>query len=200
LSPYGDLTLHPKIVTAGQIAGPYEAILLGVKSYSLSSAMDDLAAAVGPETMILPALNGMSHIDALIARFGASAVLGGVCLVATEIDPEGRIRQLADFQKLIYGELDGGDTARVRQLDESLSGAGFDATISSHIVEDIGRNGSSSRAWVSRLASCAATSARLPPSRAVPLLHSPRCGIAPTFRRPAAIRPPLLFSNNKPWR
>jgi 2-dehydropantoate 2-reductase len=99
--------------------------------------MDDLAAAVGPETMILPVLNGMSHIDALIARFGASAVLGGACLVATEIDPEGRIRQLADFQKLIYGELDGSETARVRKLDESLRGAGFDAEISSHIVGDM---------------------------------------------------------------
>jgi len=33
--------------------------------------------------MILPFLNGMSHIDLLIERFGQRAVLGGVCLVAT---------------------------------------------------------------------------------------------------------------------
>jgi len=137
LSPYGNLTLHPKIVTASEIAGSYEAILLGVKSYALAGAMDDLAPAVGSDTMILPVLNGMSHIDALIARFGATAVLGGVCLVATEIDPEGRIRQLADFQQLIYGELDGRDTKRVQELDASLCGAGFDVTISSHIVADM---------------------------------------------------------------
>src|ERR1700680_1113097 len=90
LSPYGNLTLHPKTVTADRITGPYDVILLGVKSYALSGAMNDFASAVGPDTTILPVLNGMRHIDLLIARFGKHAVLGGVCLVATEIDPEGQ--------------------------------------------------------------------------------------------------------------
>jgi 2-dehydropantoate 2-reductase len=137
LSPYGDLTLHPKLITANQIDGPYEAILLGVKSYALSAAMNDIAPAVGAESMIVPLLNGMRHIDLLIARFGAHPVLGGVCLVATEIDSEGRIRQLADFQKLIYGEMDGDTTPRLRKLDEALRDASFDTAISNHIVPDM---------------------------------------------------------------
>jgi 2-dehydropantoate 2-reductase len=137
LSPHGNLTLHPKTVTAAQITRPYDVILLGVKSYALSGAMNDFASAVGPDTTILPVLNGMRHIDLLIARFGKHAVLGGVCLVATEIDPEGRIRQLADFQKLVYGELDGQITPRLKKLDETLRGAGFEALISSHIVHDM---------------------------------------------------------------
>jgi 2-dehydropantoate 2-reductase len=137
VSPHGDLALHPKTITAAQITRPYDVILLGVKSYALSGAMNDFAAAVGPETMILPVLNGMRHIDLLAARFGKRAILGGVCLVATEIDQEGRIRQLADFQKLVYGELDGQSTPRLKKLDETLRGAGFDAVISSHIVHDM---------------------------------------------------------------
>src|SRR6202049_3745533 len=137
VSPHGNLTLHPKTITAAQITGPFDVILLGVKSYALSGAMNDFAAAVGPDTMILPVLNGMRHIDLLIARFGKHAVLGGVCLVATEIDPEGRIRQLADFQKLVYGELDGQITPRLEKLDETLRGAGFEALISSHIMHDM---------------------------------------------------------------
>ncbi len=137
VSPHGDVTLHPKIVTEEQITRPYHVILLSVKSYALSSAMNDFAAAVGPETMILPVLNGMRHMDLLIARFGERAVLGGVCLVSTEIDSEGRIRQLADFQKLIYGEFDGQSTPRLQQLDQALRGAGFDAAISSHILNDM---------------------------------------------------------------
>src|ERR1700676_1467710 len=137
LSPHGNLTLHPKTVTAAQITRPYDVILLGVKSYALSGAMNDFASAVGPDTTILPVLNGMRHIDLLIARFGKHAVLGGVCLVATEIDPEGRIRQLADFQKVVYGELDGQITPRLKKLDETLRGAGFVPLISSHIVHDM---------------------------------------------------------------
>src|SRR5579863_9894507 len=70
VSPHGDLELHPKAITAREIAGRYEVILLGVKSYALSGAMNDLAPAVGTGTMILPVLNGLAHIDLLIARFG----------------------------------------------------------------------------------------------------------------------------------
>jgi len=137
VSPHGDLTLHPKTITAAQIDRPYDVILLGVKSYALAAAMDDFAAAVGPETMIFPALNGMHHVDLLVARFGEHAVLGGVCLVATEIDGEGRIRQLAGFQKLVYGELDGRSTTRLGKLDDTLRGAGFDTVVSSHILQDM---------------------------------------------------------------
>jgi 2-dehydropantoate 2-reductase len=137
LSPHGDLTLYPETLTSEKITKPFDLILLAVKSYTLSGAMNDFAAAVGPETMILPALNGMRHIDLLIARFGKKAVLGGVVLVATEIDPEGRIRQLSDFQSIRYGELDGQSTEGMQKVDETLDGAGFDASRSSQIMRDM---------------------------------------------------------------
>ena len=53
LSPHGDVTLHPQIITANQIDGHYDLVLLGVKSYGLLDAMIDFAPAVGEETMIL---------------------------------------------------------------------------------------------------------------------------------------------------
>jgi 2-dehydropantoate 2-reductase len=137
VSPHGDLTLRPNSLTGKQIAGHYDAILLAVKNYALAGAMDDFAAAVGPETMILPALNGMRHMGLLAARFGEQAVLGGVCIVATEVDSEGHIRQLADVQSLTYGEQDGSSTGRLHRLDETLRGAGFDAAISTHIMQDM---------------------------------------------------------------
>jgi len=139
ISPYGDFTLHPKTATARQIAGPYDVILLSVKSYSLVGAMDDFAASVGPETMIVPLLNGMRHMDQLAERFGEHAVLGGVCMVATEVDADGRIRQLTDFQSLVYGEVDAEITSRVRKLDEAMRDAGFDAAISENILRDMWR-------------------------------------------------------------
>ncbi len=137
VSPYGDLTLHPKTAIARQITGPYDVILLSVKSYSLASAMNDFAAAVGPDTMILPVLNGMRHMDLLAKRFGDQTVLGGVCMVATEVDTEGRIRQLTKFQRVVYGEIDGDVTPRVKELDETMRGAGFDAAFSENILRDM---------------------------------------------------------------
>jgi 2-dehydropantoate 2-reductase len=137
LSPHGDLTVHPETLASEKITEPFDLILLAVKSYTLSGAMNDFAPAVGPETMILPALNGMRHMDLLMARFGKKAVLGGVCLVATEIDPEGRIRQLSGFQSIRFGEIDGQSTPRLQKVDETLGGAGFDASRSTQIVPDM---------------------------------------------------------------
>ncbi|MGC2419775.1 MAG: ketopantoate reductase family protein, partial [Candidatus Acidiferrales bacterium] len=122
---------------ADRIAGRYDVILLSVKSYSLPAAMNDFAAAVGTETMIFPVLNGMHHIDLLVERFGKEAVLGGVCMVSTEVDDEGRVRQLTGFQRLFYGELDGRSTPRLQKLDETLRGAGFDTSISDNILRDM---------------------------------------------------------------
>jgi 2-dehydropantoate 2-reductase len=139
VSPHGDLTLHPETRTSEKISTPYDLILLAVKSYALGGAMNDFAAAVGPETTILPVLNGIAHIDLLIARFGKKAVLGGVCLVATQIDPQGRIEQLAGFQSLRYGELDGSSTPRLEKVDEALRGAGFEASRSAEIMADMWR-------------------------------------------------------------
>jgi 2-dehydropantoate 2-reductase len=135
VSPHGNVTLHPKLVLANEITAPYDLIFLSVKAYSLESAMNDFASAVSPGTMILPVLNGMHHIDLLAAKFGEDAVLGGVCLVATEVDQDGRIVQLADMQKLIYGERKGGTSERIKTLDQVMQGAGFDARISENILQ-----------------------------------------------------------------
>jgi 2-dehydropantoate 2-reductase len=124
LSPYyGDFTVQPKTVTAGQIVSPYDIIFLSVKSYHLAAAIDDFAPAVGLRTVIIPVLNGMHHMDVLTERFGENAVLGGVCYVATEIDSQGRVIQLADFQSLSYGEPDGKKTSRIEAVHEFFQGA-----------------------------------------------------------------------------
>jgi 2-dehydropantoate 2-reductase len=137
LSPHGDVTLHPQLVTADRIAGPYDVALLTVKAFALDAALTDLAPAVGPDSMIFPVLNGMRHIDSLTARFGEAAVLGGVCLVATTLDAQGRIKQLAEFQQLVYGERDGETSARVKALDAVMQGAGFTARASGTILQEM---------------------------------------------------------------
>src|SRR5438552_2436238 len=120
ISPHGDAVITPKLVSAEHIDAPFDLVFLSVKAYALEAAMNDFAAAVGPETMILPVLNGMRHIDLLTKRFGEHAVIGGVCLVVAEIDDAGRIVQLADIQRLAYGERKGESTPRLQTLDAAL--------------------------------------------------------------------------------
>lgn len=137
VSPHGDLTIRPQTVTADKVSAPFDVVFVSVKAQALDQAIDDMAAAVGPETMIYPVLNGMRHMGTLAGRFGERAVLGGVCMVATDLDAEGRIVQIAQMQKLVYGEIDGQISDRVRALDTEFTGAGFDTQLSATIQQDM---------------------------------------------------------------
>jgi 2-dehydropantoate 2-reductase len=137
VSPHGNATLDPKLIAANEITGSYDLILLCVKAYSLAVAMNDFAAAVAPNTIILPLLNGMRHIELLAGRFGEDSVIGGVCLISAEIDTQGRIVQLTDIHRLVYGERTGNHSARISALNESMQGAMFDARTSENILQEM---------------------------------------------------------------
>jgi 2-dehydropantoate 2-reductase len=137
VSPHGDATLHPKLVTADAIAGPFDAVLLTVKGFQLDAALDDIAPAIGPETMIVPVLNGMRHMDVIARRFSPHNLVGGVLKVMTVLDDDGRIVQLAPFQSLTYGELDGSVTPRIEALDAFVRGADIGASMSTEIGREM---------------------------------------------------------------
>jgi 2-dehydropantoate 2-reductase len=121
-------------LTSDALKEPFDVVLVTVKAFALEAAMTDFAPAVGPQTMILPVLNGMKHLDVLAARFGEKAVLGGVCKIAATVDAQGRIVQLAKFHELAYGEINGKMSERIDALDHFMQGAGFDAHASTSII------------------------------------------------------------------
>jgi 2-dehydropantoate 2-reductase len=137
-SPRGDVDIaSPPTIMAENLREPYDLILLSCKAYDLPSAIDAFAPAVGPNTAILPVLNGMSHMDTLGARFGAGAVLGGQCLISTTLDPEGRILHLANPHLLSFGEQNGTKSARAQATLAALSSAGFDVNLSTTILHEM---------------------------------------------------------------
>ncbi|MDT7950965.1 MAG: ketopantoate reductase family protein [Acetobacteraceae bacterium] len=136
-SPHGDLTLAPQLLLSGAPTAPFDVAIVALKAYGLEPALDDIAATVGPDTVIVPFLNGMRHLDTLIARFGERPVLGGVCLVASTLRPDGSIAQLAPFQEIVYGERDGSRSDRIAALDAGMQGAGFKARASTEIMQEM---------------------------------------------------------------
>jgi 2-dehydropantoate 2-reductase len=83
----GDVTLAaPLAVLAENIADPFDLVLLSVKAYELEDTMASFAPAVGPETAIVPLLNGMRHLEILDERFGRTRVLGGQCVIAATLN------------------------------------------------------------------------------------------------------------------
>ena len=136
-SPHGDATLHPALVTTGAITQPYDAILLTVKGFQLDAALDGIAPAVGPDTMILPVLNGMRHVDVLARRFSPHNLVGCALKVVTVLEDDGTVVQLAPLQDLAYGELDGSMTPRIQALDTFMQGADIGARLSGVIRREM---------------------------------------------------------------
>jgi 2-dehydropantoate 2-reductase len=137
VSPHGNATLEPKLALARNISAPFDVVLVAVKSYQLAAAIADFAPAVGENTLIVPVLNGMKHMDLLRQRFGSKPVVGALCLVVATVDAAGRIVQLDPRQDLVYGELDGSTSPCIRALDALLQGAGFTARLSDDIEREM---------------------------------------------------------------
>ena len=137
-SRMGDARLPaPPCLLAGQVTAPFDVVLLSCKAYDLDAAMDAFAPAVGPDTAILPMLNGMRHLDALDARFGAARVLGGECLISTTLDAEGRVIHLNDSHIVVFGERNGAPSARTDAIAAAFAGARFDSRHSDMILQEM---------------------------------------------------------------
>ena len=136
-SPLGNLHLpEPRTVVADTLAraGAFDLVLLSCKAYDLAAALDDLVPAMGPHTAILPVLNGMAHLDALDARFGAERVLGGCCAIAAMLAPDGAVRQMSDLCSITYGERDGTRSKRIGAIDALMRGPRFQPRLSERIM------------------------------------------------------------------
>jgi 2-dehydropantoate 2-reductase len=137
-SPKGDLKIEaPKTVTEATLREPFDLVLLSCKAFDLDGAIKSFAPAVGPATLVLPLLNGIAHIDTLQKRFGAGAVLGGQCLISVTLDADGHVIHLNESHTLSFGELDGARSARIEAVNESLTGANFEAQLSVQILQDM---------------------------------------------------------------
>jgi 2-dehydropantoate 2-reductase len=137
-SRFGDASLPaPPIVTADALREPFDLILLSCKSYDLQSAADSFAPAVGPNTAILPLLNGMGHMDDLGERFGAGAVLGGQCVISVTLDGDGHVLHLNDTHGLSFGEQNGETSPRAEAIAATFSGANFQSRLSKTILHEM---------------------------------------------------------------
>jgi 2-dehydropantoate 2-reductase len=137
-SPAGDVDLPaPPTIAASTLREPFDLIILSPKAYDLEGALDSFAPAIGPRTTILPLLNGMAHLDALDARFGAGHVLGGQCVISTSLDSDRRVIHLNNLQSLSFGERDGSHSVRAKAILSALSSARFEVRLSEHILQDM---------------------------------------------------------------
>ncbi len=132
-SPLGNLQLPtPPLVEAGDLKGVFGLVIVSSKSYDLEASIKDFAPGMGPDSRVLPLLNGMRHLDLLDAHFGAQRVLGGVARISSTLDADGGIHQLGTFNALAFGARGAGSD--IGEIADGLRVPGFEAHLSGNIM------------------------------------------------------------------
>ena len=136
-TPAGTETLQPQLAQASTLTGHYDLIIVTVKSFALDPLMDDIAPAVGPDTLIMPILNGIRHIATLQQRFGDDKVIGGLCKINATLGDKGEVVQMTPLHQLLYGALDGNNDARLQRVDAALRVSQVDTLFSENIMDEL---------------------------------------------------------------
>ena len=117
--------------------GTPDLLLMATKAYDLESASASFKAALGPNSVILPLLNGVDIAERIAAVVGRSYVLGGMCQISCAIKEPGVIRQGGPLNRIVFGEMDGGTSPRAQAVLGVLKKAGIVAELSEQVMVDI---------------------------------------------------------------
>ena len=136
--------------------GVQDLVVLAVKAPSLPEVVDHIAPLIGPNTLVLTAMNGVPwwflqgfggalanrrliSVDpdgALAKAIPAAHIIGCVVHASCSVDEPGLVHHHFG-NSLILGEPSGEKTARLLQLAALLEKAGFDVPVSEQIQKDI---------------------------------------------------------------
>lgn len=136
--------------------GPRDLIILGVKAHQLGAIAGDLAGAMGPETMVLTAQNGipwwyffkhggplegtrLESVDpggAIARNLPIDRIIASVVYPAAEIAGPGVIRHV-EGNRFSLGEIDGTKSERVARVSAVFTKAGFKAPVITDVRAEI---------------------------------------------------------------
>lgn len=136
-SPLGDMTMPIDVADRPPPNFEPQLIVLAIKAPALDGAIELIKACVGPQTRILPVLNGVSHLEMLHQTFSESPIVGGIAHGALTLGSDGAIEHLSPFFTLIVGSASGLQDAVVQKFVETLEAAQVDARLSFDIHRDL---------------------------------------------------------------
>jgi 2-dehydropantoate 2-reductase len=136
-SPFGSLHFPPNLVTSGDLKDRFDMILLSSKAYDLESAIEAISPAMGNESVVIPFLNGVAHLDRLDSSFGKRRVGGGVAQIAVTISPAGEIVHLNRSHHFTLGARTPEQSNTISALGEFFQSARIESKISENIEQEM---------------------------------------------------------------
>lgn len=137
-APSGKFTVHPWIATDDpKNVGEVDAVIFGVKGDDLEAAAKACLPLLGPETVVVPFLNGVEAADRLTKIIPEQNVANGMAQVSTTISAPGVITQTGDFNQFVFAERDSQPSERITALQQALTDAGVSAPETDDIERDL---------------------------------------------------------------
>jgi len=134
----GDFVVSPvKVTDSPQSVGEIDCVIVATKAWQLTDSTEQLKPLVGEQTMVLPLLNGIEHMDLLVDIFGSERVLGGLCRISSFVAGPGHITHVGVKPFISFGELDHNESERIIKLNEifsALDGIDVDVPKDIHIA------------------------------------------------------------------
>lgn len=136
-SVHGDSQVTPQLLTSGEPSEPFDLVIFSTKAYHLGDGIASALPYIGEQTLILPLLNGVAHMDQLVAQFGAQRVLGGLCFIETTLNEAGEVVQTSKRHEVTFGEWQGENSSHLTLMAELFSDANATFTLSKDIVREM---------------------------------------------------------------
>lgn len=136
--PSGKETVRPWRVTHDPAdVGEVDVIIFGVKGDDLKDAAEACLPMVGPDTLVIPFLNGVEASDRLTNVLPANNIGEGIARVSTTISAPGVITQTGEFNSFIFAERDSKPSPRIDALRQALIDAGVSAPETNDVKRDL---------------------------------------------------------------
>jgi len=155
-SKRGSFTLRVNASDSVDGLGPQDAVFITLKAYSIAGMLPRLAPLLGPQTVVIPAINGIPWwyfykeggafdgepvgcIDpggAMLRSLDCGRILGCVVHASAEVVEPGVIAHTAG-RRFILGEPDGSLSERAGRVAAALEQAGLEAPLSERIRDNV---------------------------------------------------------------
>ena len=133
-SIHGDFNLVPaKATDKPADAGVVDLILFCVKTFDTDEAAKAILPAVSPQTAVTSLQNGVDAPEWIGKIVGAEHVLGGMTQISSAIEAPGVVKQVSQFRRIVFGELDGSISARIRSIEGAFKNTGITVEITQDI-------------------------------------------------------------------
>lgn len=106
--PGGQWHVHPRLVTDDvHVVGSADVVILATKTYHLATVLPQIAALMGPRTLVLTLQNGVDAFEQVARAYGAAATLAGTIYCELNVAEPGVIRSGIEPVRMTFGPVAG---------------------------------------------------------------------------------------------